>query len=135
MKHAFFGLIVLLAAAGCGFASGVSEDRVFTSTGIDSVTVKAEFLDVEVKADDGLGVSMTSELPGDSVFESQGYRLLHEVVGSRLNVWIEKDSPFSGAHRGGSSTPGMPMPRSGAILPSGATMHQAIWRRLRSSWT
>lgn len=99
MKQALVGLIIVLAAAGWGFASGASEEGVFTSTGIDSISVKAEFLDVEVKADDGLSVSMTSDLPADP--ESRGYRLLHEVVGSRLNVWIEKDSPFSGIHGGG----------------------------------
>jgi hypothetical protein len=113
MKHAFLGLTVFLAAAVWGFASGASEEGVFTSTGIDSVSVKAEFLDVEVKADDGFDVSLTSELPADSPLEPRGYRLLHEVVGSRLNVWIEKDSPFSGVGRGGKLT--LQVPRSASM--------------------
>ena len=101
MRRALYGLIVLLGAAATGFASGVSEEGVFTSAGIDSISVRAEFLDVEVKADDGFAVSMASELPQDSVFESRGYRVMHEMVGSRLNVWIEKESPFSVMRRGG----------------------------------
>jgi hypothetical protein len=101
MKQALIGLIVLLAVAGAGFASGVSEEDVFTSIGVDSVSVRAEFLDVEVKSDEGFGVAMTADLPSDNLFESRGYRVLHEVVGSRLTVWVEKDSPFTSVRRGG----------------------------------
>jgi hypothetical protein len=104
MKHALLVLMILVAAAGAACASGVSEEEVFSSAGIDSVSVRAEFLDVEVQADDGLAVSMNSELPSESIFESRGYRVLHEVVGSRLNVWIEKDGPFSAMKRGGKLT-------------------------------
>jgi hypothetical protein len=77
MKHALLLLIVLLGAAAAACASGVSEDEVFTATGIDSVDVRAEFLDVEVRADDGFTVSVDSQLPSESIFESRGYRLLH----------------------------------------------------------
>jgi hypothetical protein len=104
MKHAFLVVMVLLAASCAAFASGESEEGVFSSTGIDSVSVRAEFLDVEVTAEDGWTVSMDSALPPESIFESRGYRLVHEVVGSRLNVWIEKDSPFSAVTRGGKLT-------------------------------
>ncbi len=103
MKHALV-MIVLLGAAAAACASGVNEDEAFTTTAIGSVSVRAEFLDVEVRADDGSAVSMDAELPSDSVFESRGYRVLHEIVGSRLNVWIEKDTPFSAMKRGGKLT-------------------------------
>jgi len=104
MKQAIVALMILLAAAGTAGASGVGEEQVFTSTGIDSVSVRAEFLDVEVKTDDGLAVSVDAELPPDSPFEPRGYRLLHEVVGSRLNVWLEKESALSPVKRGGKLT-------------------------------
>ena len=93
-------ILALVAVAGAAFASGASEEGRFASPGIDSISVKAEFLDVEIQADDGLGVSMRADLPTDSLFESRGYRVLHEMSGSRLNVWVEKDTPFSSRGRG-----------------------------------
>jgi hypothetical protein len=101
MKHAFLVLVILLAVVGAAGASGVSEEEAFSSTGIDTVSVRAQFLDVEVRAEDGLAVSMNADLPTESIFESRGYHLVHEVVGSRLNVWIEKDGPFAAMKRGG----------------------------------
>jgi hypothetical protein len=100
MRHRIIVILALLAVAGAAFASGASEEDRFASLGIDSISVKTEFLDVEIQADDRLGVSMRENLPADSLFGSRGYRVLHEMTGSRLNVWVEKDTPFFSRGRG-----------------------------------
>jgi hypothetical protein len=100
MRHRTIVLLALLAVAGAAFASGASEEDRFTSLGIDSISMKTEFLDVEIQADDRLGVSMRADLPTDSLFDSRGYRVLHEMTGSQLDVWVEKDTPFFSRGRG-----------------------------------
>lgn len=91
MAAAILAMCVLSCAA---FASGASEDESFSCPGIETVSVNAEFLDVEINGDDGSAVSMSSDLPSDSPFEGRGFKLLHEVDGSRLKVWLEKDWPL-----------------------------------------
>lgn len=100
MRQRIIVILALLAVAGAAFASGASEEERFASLGIDSISVKTEFLDVEIQGDDRLGVSMRADLPSDSLFDSRGYRVLHEMTGSRLNVWVEKDFPFFSRGRG-----------------------------------
>jgi hypothetical protein len=94
-------LLVLLAAAGTVFASGENEEKSFSSPGIESVYVKAEFLDVQVEAGERFSVSMNAQLPGDSLFGSRNYMVEHQTAGTRLNVWIERESPFVHGARGG----------------------------------
>lgn len=86
-------LCVLLAAL-CGclvFSTGARELETFSYQGIDQVEVKGEFLAVEVSAGSDAGVAMTSELPDESVYGPRRFAVKHEVVGSRLVVWVEKD--------------------------------------------
>jgi hypothetical protein len=83
---------LLAMAAGCMvFPMGAREEETFSYQGIDQVEVKGEFLAVEVIAGDGLSVSMTSDLPEDSELSPRHYRVKHEVIGSRLSVWVERD--------------------------------------------
>jgi len=83
---------LLATAAGCMvFPMGAREEETFSYQGIDQVEVKGEFLAVEVTASDGLSVSMTSDLPEDSALSPRNYTVKHEVIGSRLSVWIERD--------------------------------------------
>lgn len=83
---------VLAVAAGClVFPMGAREEETFSYQGIDQVEVKGEFLAVEVTAGDGLSVSMTTDLPEDSDLSPRPYRVMHEVIGSRLSVWVERD--------------------------------------------
>lgn len=88
-----FSICALLAmAAGCMvFPMGAREEGTFSYQGIDRVEVKGEFLAVEVGVGDGLSVSMTSDLPEDSALSPRNFRVKHEVIGSRLSVWVEKD--------------------------------------------
>ncbi len=98
-----FSICALLAvAAGClVFPMGAREEETFSYQGIDQVEVKGEFLAVEVTASDGLSVSMTSDLPEDSALSPRNYRVKHEVLGSRLSVWVEKDPGTWTIGRGG----------------------------------
>jgi hypothetical protein len=83
---------LLALAAGClVFPMGAREEETFSYQGIDQVEVKGEFLAVEVTTGDGLSVSMTSDLPEDSALSPRNYGVKHEVIGSRLSVWVEKD--------------------------------------------
>jgi hypothetical protein len=83
---------LLAMAAGClVFPMGAREEETFSYQGIDQVEVKGEFLAVEAIAGDGLSVSMTSDLPEDSALSPRNYRVKHEVIGSRLSVWVERD--------------------------------------------
>jgi hypothetical protein len=100
MRHRIMVILAFLAVAGTAFASGVSEEDRAAILGLDSLSVRAEFLDVEIQADDTPGISMRADLPADSLFGSRGYRVLHERSGSRLNVWVEKDTPFFSRGRG-----------------------------------
>jgi hypothetical protein len=87
-------IIILAIAAGSAFASGAREARSFEYPGIDSVYVKAEFLDVQVRGSIGFAVSMSSDISSGSLFGSRGYKVMHELSGSMLRVWIDKDNPF-----------------------------------------
>jgi hypothetical protein len=83
-----------LLALVCGcmvFPTGARELETFTYRGIDQVEVKAEFLAVEVRTGSESTVAMTSELPDEFVTGPRNYIVKHEVVGSRLIVWVERD--------------------------------------------
>ena len=100
MRHRIIVFLVMFAIAGAAFASGAGEEDRFASLGADSISVKTEFLDVEVLADDRLGVTLDADLPADSLFAARGYRIMHEMRGSRLDVWVQKDTPFFSRGRG-----------------------------------
>ncbi len=100
MRHLAAALLAALTISCAAFGSGASEDDSFSYPGIDTVSVNAEFLNVEVSGDEGSDVSVSSDLPSDSLLESRGYKLLHEVEGSRLKVWLEKDWPFARSTEG-----------------------------------
>jgi hypothetical protein len=86
-------VVVLLAAASASaFASGVREDESFSYSGIERVEVKAESLAVEVRGEGGFSVSMRSDLPADSFIEPRRFTVKHEVDGSLLRVWVERDA-------------------------------------------
>jgi hypothetical protein len=91
MKQLFICALLTMTAGCLAFPMGRQEEEAFSYQGIDQVEIKGEFLAVEVTADDGLSVSMASDLPEDSAFSPRSYRVKHEVIGSRLSVWVEKD--------------------------------------------
>jgi hypothetical protein len=100
MRHLAAAIFAALTLSCAAFGSGASEDDSFSCPGIDAVFVNAEFLNVEVSGDEGFAVSMSSDLHSDSLFGDRGYRLLHEVEGSRLKVWLEKDWAFDRSGEG-----------------------------------
>lgn len=100
MRHLAAAVFAALTMSCAAFGSGASEDDSFSCLDIDAVSINAEFLDVEVSGDEGFAVSMSSELPSDSLLGGRGYKLLHEVEGSRLKVWLEKDWPFDRSAEG-----------------------------------
>src|SRR5208283_3483123 len=94
MRHAAAAILGMCVLSCAAFGSGASEDESFSCPGIETVSVNAEFLDVEISGDNGSAVSLSSDLPSDSPFGGRGYKLLHEVDGARLRVWLEKDWPL-----------------------------------------
>ena len=94
MRHLAALILATFAMSCAAFGSGAREEEEFTCTGIEAVSVNADFLNVEVSGDEGFAVSVSSDLPSDSLFGARGYRLLHAVEGSRLRVWLERDWPF-----------------------------------------
>jgi hypothetical protein len=44
---------------------------------------------------------MVVDPPEDSLFGPSGAKVVHERIGSQLNVWVVRDSPFFGSTRGG----------------------------------
>jgi hypothetical protein len=98
MRHRVLVLLaLLLGAAGAAMASGTDEENQFSSLGIDTVSVKAESLDVEVQGSRGPSVSMAAWIDGEPSFESQGIRIRHERSGSSLRVWVERTRLLFGA--------------------------------------
>lgn len=98
----------MIAIAACvwlatvaAFASGEREELAFSYPSVRSLIVRSEFLDVEVRAEAGFPLSMSADLPWDSFFEPRGYRVLHELSGSHLDVWVERDGWFFNNSRGG----------------------------------
>ncbi len=83
-----------MLAVASAFAEGTTEGDSFTLTGIDSISVRAGRLDVQVTGTDGYSVDATADLPQGFLWSSPGYRIVHERRGSRLSVWVQSDSPF-----------------------------------------
>jgi hypothetical protein len=61
---------------------------------VSSIQVRAGSFDVEVHATDVFGVSVGSDLPQPSLFNSRSYRLRHRQSGSSLEVWVESYNFF-----------------------------------------
>jgi hypothetical protein len=85
MRHLAAAILAALALSCAAYGSGASEEESFSCPGIEAVSVRAEFLNVEINGDDGWAVSISSDL--------RGCKLLHEVDAERLKVWVEKDQP------------------------------------------
>jgi hypothetical protein len=94
MRHLAAAMLAMCILCRAAFASGASEDESFSCSGVETISVNAGFLDVEISGDDGSVVSMSSDLPPNSPFGGRGCKLLHEVDGARLKVWLEKDWPL-----------------------------------------
>lgn len=94
MRNLAAAMLATCVLSCAAFGSGASEEESFSCPGIETISVNAEFLDVEISGDDGAAVSMSSDLPSDSPFGARGYKLLHKVDGARLKVWLEKDWPL-----------------------------------------
>src|SRR5208283_2573732 len=103
-------------------------DESFSCPGIETVSVNAEFLDVEISGDDGSAVSISSDLPSESLFGGRGCKLLHEVDGARLRVWLEKDWPLDWPAGG---TLSLQCPRS-AVLKIETVSGRITVERMRS---
>jgi DUF4097 and DUF4098 domain-containing protein YvlB len=97
-RYVVAALCILTAAAG--FASGAREDESFSYSGIEKVQVRADFLDVEIRSEDGSSASMRSDLPQASFFEQRNFTVKHEVNGPDLRIWVEKEG-ILGPRRGG----------------------------------
>ena len=100
MKQLATMIAVLVLAAGGLFAEGTTESDSFTMDGVDSITVRAGMLDVQVIGSDTWEVRMKAEIPPGFLFSSPGYRVVHERRGSRLSVWVQSDSPFGDTGEG-----------------------------------
>jgi hypothetical protein len=96
---AAFFTIVLSLAASSAFCSGVPDDQFYGLTGIQSVTVKGQFLDVDVTGADISRVDMTLDTSDAGPFASNNFRVRHDERGNHLDVWVETDW-LSGGGRG-----------------------------------
>jgi DUF4097 and DUF4098 domain-containing protein YvlB len=94
-KLFLFGIAALMIPA-ISFASGAREEESFSYTGITRIEIRAMFLDVKVRGEYGDTVQMRSDLPEETFFAPREFKVRHEVVGSDLRVWVEKDGIFSG---------------------------------------
>jgi DUF4097 and DUF4098 domain-containing protein YvlB len=90
--------MILLAACAAG-ASGRAEEEL-NLQGIDSISVQAGPLDVQVIGQDGSTVSMSADIPEDSLFVHRDFNVVHQKTGSRLKVWIETTRVFGSAGPG-----------------------------------
>jgi Putative adhesin len=84
---------ILLVTCGA-FAEGANEGDSFTLRGIDSISIRAGTLDVQVLGTDADDVTLTADLPSGFLFSGPGYRVVHERRGARLSIWVQSDSPF-----------------------------------------
>ena len=89
---AFLILLTPLFAA----ASGAREGESFSYAEIDRIEIDAVFLNVEVRGENNPTVYMRSDLPEGTFFSPRNFEVKHEVIGSKLRVWIERESIFSG---------------------------------------
>ncbi len=94
-------MVLCLLAAAAGFASGTQEDESFSYPGIERVEVRADFLDLEVRAELGSSASLRADLPEDTFFEQRHYAVKHELDGSTLKIWVDKEFVLLGPRRGG----------------------------------
>lgn len=91
-------LVALLA--GPAFCSGAPDNQFYGFTGIDTVSVNGQFLDVDVTGADINRVDLTVVDSAGSLFGSNSYRVKHRETGNRLEIWVESDWPFFSAGRG-----------------------------------
>ena len=79
-------IIATLALSCAAYGSGASEDDSFSCPGIEAVSIDAKFLNVDVRGHDESGASVSAE--------ARGCKVLHQVEGARLRVWVEKSWPL-----------------------------------------
>ncbi len=97
-RMAVLAAAILILSVGA-FAEGTSEPDALTLSGVDSITVRAGTVDVQVRGTNGYDVIVKADLP-QSLWSDSGYKIVHERRGSHLNIWVQSDSPF-GVTRGG----------------------------------
>jgi DUF4097 and DUF4098 domain-containing protein YvlB len=88
-------MLIAFLVVSCSMAvtaSGAREEESFSYNGIDRVEVQGVFLDVEIRGDGGASVSMRTDLQDDSLLAPRDFTVKHEVTGSTLRVWVEKNS-------------------------------------------
>jgi DUF4097 and DUF4098 domain-containing protein YvlB len=93
IRIACIAAAVILAAAYCAGASGRTEENL-SLQGIESISIQAGALDVDVFARDSSTVSMSADIPQDSLFLHRDFNVVHQQTGSRLKVWIETTRVF-----------------------------------------
>ncbi len=96
MKRNVIIAFAILASSFAAFASGGKEDENFSFSGIERMEIDAEFLNVELRGEDRSSVSMSSDLSQGGLFGSRGFTVRHEASGTRLRVWVERDSGSPG---------------------------------------
>ncbi len=94
-KYGLCAFLILLAPVFAA-ASGGREGDSFSYAGIDRIEIDAVFLNVEVRGENNPTVYMRSDLPEGTFFSPRNFEVKHELSGSRLRVWIEREDIFSG---------------------------------------
>ena len=94
MKALAVVLIFLLQSPFTTLASGESETASFEAAGVQSVSVEAEYLDVDLVGDAGLVSTLTGGVSVESPSDPQGYRVVHDQLGGNLRIWVDR-GPFS----------------------------------------
>jgi len=87
-------LVFMLQSPFTALATGESESPSFEAAGVQSVSVDAEHLDVELVGDAGLFSTLTGGVTVESPSYPQGYRVVHDQVGGTLRIWVDR-GPFS----------------------------------------
>ncbi len=98
MKKSILCVLFILASVFPAFSSGAKEEESFSYEGIRNIEIRGQFLNVEIRGSGGSAARMRSDLPQDFFFSGKGFQVKHEVTGSELRVWVERDSIFSGGN-------------------------------------
>lgn len=95
MKKCGLIAFLILLIPLLSFSSGVREEESFTYAGITRIEIRGVFLNVEVRGENNGSVQMRSDLPQGAFFLARDFEVKHEVIGSELRVWVERDGVFS----------------------------------------
>jgi DUF4097 and DUF4098 domain-containing protein YvlB len=122
VKRTVIFALAILASGFAAFASGGKEDVGFSSYGIDRVEIDSEFLNLELRGEDRSSVSMSTDLSRGGFFDSRGFTVRHEVEGTHLRIWVQRDGGFISS---GSGTIMIQVPRGTVMLAESASGN--IW--------